>query len=97
MHKSWHAKCGFERYACDFDTKECGSNTHECDFYTQSVVSTPIVILTRTNVISKRSYKSDFYTQSVIIIMIYFCLVRKKNYLSKFMANYRKFFLMIFY
>jgi hypothetical protein len=50
-----HAKCGFhssesnfDTYACNIDTHECGNDTHECDLWTQSVISTRIVILTCT-------------------------------------------------
>jgi hypothetical protein len=53
-----HAECdfnshesNFDTYACEFDTHESDNDTIECDFYTQSVISTHIVILTRTNVI----------------------------------------------
>jgi hypothetical protein len=42
----------FDTYECDYDTYECENDTFECDFYMQSVISTRIVILTRTNVIT---------------------------------------------
>jgi hypothetical protein len=55
-----HAKCGFHSHesnfgthACEYDTHECDNDTHECDLYTQSIIFTLIVMLTRTNVITK--------------------------------------------
>jgi hypothetical protein len=53
-----HAECAFytheskfDTYACDYDgTHECNNGTHECDLYTHSVISTRIVMFTRTNV-----------------------------------------------
>jgi hypothetical protein len=52
---SIHAECGFnthesnfDTYAGEFDNHECDYDTLVCDFYTQSVISTRVVILTRT-------------------------------------------------
>jgi hypothetical protein len=52
------AECGFHKhesnfdtYACEYDTHECDNDTLECVFYTQSEISTRIVILTRKYVI----------------------------------------------
>jgi hypothetical protein len=59
----FHAECGFhshesnfDTYVCEYDTNECDYDTNECDydtnesdFYTQSVISTRIVILTKKN------------------------------------------------
>jgi hypothetical protein len=42
----------FDTYAFEYDTHECDNDTLECDFYTQSVISTIIGILTRTNMIT---------------------------------------------
>jgi hypothetical protein len=54
------AECGFhlhesnfDMYACEYDTHESDNDTHECDLYTQSVIFTRIVMLTRTTVLSK--------------------------------------------
>jgi hypothetical protein len=46
-------KSNFDTYVCEYDTHECDNDTFECGFYTQSVMSTRIVILTYTNVITK--------------------------------------------
>jgi hypothetical protein len=79
-----HAECGFhsheinfDTYACAYDTNECDNDLLECELYTQSVISTRIVILARTNKYdthdcdfnTQKSDKSDFYTHSVIITL----------------------------
>jgi hypothetical protein len=40
-----------DTYACEYDTHECDNDTHKCDLYTQSVISTRIMIWTHKNVI----------------------------------------------
>jgi hypothetical protein len=42
-----HAQEWFLHAECDFDTHECDNDTHESNLYTQSVISTRIVILTK--------------------------------------------------
>jgi hypothetical protein len=54
-----HAECGFhshessfDTYAYDYDTAKCDNDTHECYLCKQSIISTRIVFMTRTNVIT---------------------------------------------
>jgi hypothetical protein len=37
----------YHTHECDNEMQECDNDMHECDLYTQSVISTRIVILTR--------------------------------------------------